>query len=75
MKLSEERLSEVSYRRPSCGGILPDSWFSDKSRSVRCGKELNSSGICPKIAFRLRFRRVGDFHDIIFDGREPKSRL
>jgi hypothetical protein len=75
VKLLEERLSEVSFRRPSCGGILPDSWFSDKSKSVRCGKEPNSSGICPEIAFQLRFRRVNDFHDIISYGREPESRL
>ncbi|KAL4601067.1 hypothetical protein ACB092_11G245100 [Castanea dentata] len=73
VKRLEERLSKVSLRRPSCGGIGPKIWFSDKSNSVRPAKLPNSRGISPDILFRQRFRVFNVFHDIISSGREPES--
>ena len=74
-KRLEERLNKVSLRRPSCGGIGPEIWFSDKSNSVRPAKLPNSRGMSPKILFWQRFRVFNVFHDIISCGREPESRF
>ena len=73
VKWLEERLSKVSFRRPSWRGIWPESWFSDKSNPVRPAKWPNFSGISPEILFWRRFRVFNIFHDIISGGREPES--
>ena len=75
IKWLEERLSKVRFRRPSWRGIWPESWFSDKSNSVRHAKLPNFSGIGLEILFWRRFRVFNVFHDIISGGREPESRF
>ena len=65
----------MRFRRPSWRGIWPESWFSDKSNSVRRAKLPNFSGIGPEILFRRRFRVFNVFHDTISSRREPESQF
>ncbi|POO00546.1 hypothetical protein TorRG33x02_036200, partial [Trema orientale] len=38
----EERLRELSLKRPSWVGIWPENWFSERSKYVRVGKKASS---------------------------------